>query len=328
MPRPKVSVLMPVYNGVDHLGTAVDSILGQDFDDFELLIVDDGSTDGSAEVASALRHPRVRAIHADHRGLVAALNFGLDCARGEYVARMDADDIAREDRLGIQVDRLAADPGLGLVCSNVRIIDGQGRLTGAQRESWPSSSFVRDGLLYQLPMKPIIHPSVMVRREVLDAVGGYRDFPAAEDRDLWLRALDVCRFDRIQEDLLDYRIHAGGVSRQAGSSQEVASAMAAVNRLVYEQTGVDVFVDRRELFRALTDQVRERIEKEVLPQALVFRSARSLLRNRRRFTAVATMALGYARHGSAVRRDGARRGTARIILDAVETAHRAVAVEE
>jgi hypothetical protein len=176
-------------------------------------------------------------------------------------------------------------------------------------------------------MKPVIHPSVMMRREVAEATGGYRQFSAAEDRDFWLRALDRYRFDRLEGTLLDYRIHCGGVSRDRGSGAEVSSAMSAVNWLVFQDTGVDMFVDRTDLFADSAATVRQRIEGEVLPGAVAFRSARSAVRSGHYFAGLATFADALMRHGAASLPDGARVATRRIIDDTVASSCRLLTVE-
>jgi len=115
MNQPQLTVLMPVYNGGPFLRSAIESILNQDFSDFDFLIIDDGSTDGSHEIAASYADPRIR-LESNGRnlGLIATLNRGLDLARGTYVARMDADDIAFPDRLSKQLTFMEAHPEIGL----------------------------------------------------------------------------------------------------------------------------------------------------------------------------------------------------------------------
>lgn len=286
MTAPKVTVLMPVYNGGSYLELAVRSILMQVFDDFEFIIIDDGSDDGSPELIERLEDPRIRLVRAPHTGLVAALNLGLSLARGTYLARMDADDISHVDRLALQVAHLDTRPDVGLVCSDVTVIDGAGRITGTQSEPDHPGDILLDGLLYRRRMKPIIHPSVMMRREVFETLGGYRDFASAEDRDFWLRASERHRFSRMNQRLLSYRIHAGGLSRTKGSRQAVSSGMAVLNYHVQRETGVDLFEDQPEIFRRTAAKLRQRLESEVLDAALAFRAAREDFRNGRRLRGI------------------------------------------
>ena len=120
--KPRVSVLLPVYNAAETIGRAIDSIRGQTLTDWELVVADDGSTDRSAEIIAdrATGDPRIRFHHFEHRGLVPTLNDAIDLARGPYLARMDADDESAPDRLGLQVDYLERNPQTGLVASRVR----------------------------------------------------------------------------------------------------------------------------------------------------------------------------------------------------------------
>ncbi len=327
MTQPKVSVLMSVYNGGKYLRLAISSILTQEFRDFEFLIVDDGSSDDSAGLVESFNDPRVRLIRAPHEGLVSSLNLGLSEATGLYVARMDADDIARTDRLAVQVAHLDANQHTGLVCSNIRVIDAEGEVVGVQRDAWPDMASLRDGLLYRRRMKPVIHPSVMMRREVAESIGGYRHFEAAEDRDFWLRALDKYRFDRLEQDLIDYRIHPSGISREKGSRQQVSSAMSAVNWLVQQQTGVDMFAAHSELFTTVARAVRSRIEQEVLPGAIAFLTARSAIRAGDRLAGLVGLTTAVAKYGRVALPDGARIATRRIIDEVVTSACSTVILE-
>lgn len=313
MATPRISVLMTVYNGGAYLRPAIDSILCQDTDDFELVVVDDGSTDGSTELLEGLTDPRVALVQAPHAGLVTALNLGIAKARGAYIARMDADDIARPDRLRVQSAYLDSHPEIGILCSNVRIINGEGRVTGRQQARIDSRSKLREGLLYRAAMKPIIHPSVMMRREVVERLGGYREFSSAEDRDFWLRASREFDFHRLKEELLDYRIHAGGISRVKSSQQATSSAMAAVMELVFEQTGIDLFGSVTAAEE--TEKMRARLERDVLGPTIAFRAARNRM-GAERFRGGIDLSLVLLKHGFKATSRGSREATLQIIEEA------------
>src|SRR5205823_3104415 len=124
---PQVTVLMTVYNGEHYLRPAMESILGQTFTDFEFLIIDDGSTDGSVEIIRSYHDPRIRLYVEPHRGLVPALNRGLSLARGRYIAHMDADDLADVRQLAQQVAFLDAHPAVVLVGCRIRYTDEDGQ---------------------------------------------------------------------------------------------------------------------------------------------------------------------------------------------------------
>ncbi|MCB1152084.1 glycosyltransferase [bacterium] len=224
---PIVSVLMPVHNGERYLASAVASILDQTFDDFELLIVDDGSTDASADIACAGDDSRVRYIRRAHAGLVATLNAGLALARGRYIARMDADDIALPTRLERQVAFLDEHPDIDIAGSFIAVIDGDDNVV----DKWhvPCSP---DWLARRVALHPpFAHPSVMMRREVI-ADRGYPDVPHAEDYALWLSLADRARFANVPEVLLHYRRHEASVSTRHNTTQD--SNSDAVRRAFWQ----------------------------------------------------------------------------------------------
>ena len=234
---PAVTVLMPVFNGERYLREAVTSILGQSFRDFELLIVDDGSTDASAAIIEELKRndSRVRSRFQSNQGHVAALNAGLESVRGNYIARMDADDVARPGRLEAQVRFLENHPDIGVVGTAATLIDGDGRESGVVR--FPSShGAVRWALCFG---SPIIHPSAMIRADVLRQAGGYdAEMRHAEDYDLWLRISRISRLANLEEPLLLLRKHGGNVSERSPADERrfsVHVSRAAMSDVLGEQ---------------------------------------------------------------------------------------------
>jgi glycosyltransferase involved in cell wall biosynthesis len=205
-------VVLPVHNGEDQLEAAVDSILGQTFDDLELIVVDDGSTDRSPAVLQevARRDPRVRVCRQEHGGIVAALNRGAGLARAPYLARMDADDVAVPDRLAKQVTFLDTNPGVALVGGSVEYILGEGRRL--RLRSLPTEpADIADRLM--AGKHCFVHPTVMMRTEALAQVGGYRPaFEGAEDADLWLRLAERFPLANLPDVVLAKRVHPGQVS--------------------------------------------------------------------------------------------------------------------
>ncbi|BCX50073.1 glycosyl hydrolase family 2 [Haloferula helveola] len=201
-----ISVLLPFRNASPTISSAVRSILGQSHSDFELLAIDDGSEDDSCARLGAETDPRIRLIRMPtSAGIVPALQAGLEQARGEWIARMDADDISHRDRLSLQLE-IGERNQLDVVSSKVRLIDACGR--GMQRYvEWTNSLVDSDAIAASRFIEcPVIHPSVLVRRDALLKAGGYADVPWAEDHDLWLRMLERGgRFGRIQRVLLDWR---------------------------------------------------------------------------------------------------------------------------
>lgn len=187
----RVCVLMPCRDASRHLPAAIASIQSQSFTDYEVVAVEDGSTDdtGAQLDAWARSDGRVRVIHTGPRGLVAALATGLAAARGELVARMDADDVAEPDRLEKQVALLDGDPRIAACGTGVRYFPDSRVRAGARRyEAWLNSLTTHEEIARDIFVEcPIPHPTLVIRRHVLLGVGGYRELGWPEDYDLVLR---------------------------------------------------------------------------------------------------------------------------------------------
>lgn len=205
--------MLPVRNGEQSLSTALDSLLVQTDSDFELLAIDDGSTDGTSGILTsyAARDQRLRIITTDEssgQGLVAALNLGIAKSRGRYVARMDADDICRPERLQLQAAYLDANASIGLVSSRVEFLGDREAQRGlALFVDWTNTILAPSEIeRARFIETPIIHPSVMFRRELVEQYGGYRSGEFPEDYELWLRWLDAgVRMSKLTETLLEWR---------------------------------------------------------------------------------------------------------------------------
>jgi len=224
--RPKVTVLLAVKDGEPYIRDAVASVLEQTFTNFELLIVDDASTDRTVEIVRSFADRRIRVIqNSENVGQVPSLNRGLHEARGEYVARLDADDACRPARLQRQVDLLDAEPRIGLVGTWMEIVGERGQRLGWLRKS--IEDFV-DFVYHTLIMRVYVsHPSAMYRLEPVLAAGGYDEKTGpAEDKDLW-RKLVLSRWDAriVPEPLVVYRLHDRQLSwTQAAHQREVDDA--------------------------------------------------------------------------------------------------------
>jgi len=205
--RPAVTVLMAVYNAERFLADAITSILKQSFSDFELLIIDDGSTDQTADVVRQFSDRRIQFMAAGQRlGLPGALNLGLENASGDLVARHDHDDISHPLRLEQQVAYLEANPDIALVGSRAWLIDEEGKRIGRLDRCLDEVSI----RWYQLLDNPFVHSSVMFRRSVVwDELGGYDvSLPSSEDYELWSRVLQHHAVANIPDRLLYYRLAA------------------------------------------------------------------------------------------------------------------------
>ncbi len=218
MPAPRVTVLMPVYNAAATLEAAVESLQNQTMKDFELVAVDDGSTDGSRSILRARQQtdPRLRPAFESHIGLVAALNRGLELSRGHLIARMDADDLSHPRRLEKQVRHLEAHPDVSVVGSLVRCFPSDQVREGFRiYQDWINHLVSHGDIVREIFIEsPIVHPTAMVRRHELLALGAYQDRGWAEDYDLWLRYFaEGRRFAKVAEVLLSWRDHPGRLSR-------------------------------------------------------------------------------------------------------------------
>jgi hypothetical protein len=222
---PVLSVVMSVYNGERFLLEAVGSILNQTFTDFEFIIIDDGSTDRTAEILSgyAQRDPRVRVQAQANKGRTPSLNIGIGLARGRYIARMDADDVALADRFAAQVEFLEAHPEVGLLGAAVQFIGPDRRRIGTFQPPIEDSE-IRDALR---TFNPFYHPVVMMRKDVVIAVGGYRPaFRETEDYDLFLRIAERSEVANLSSLVLLYRIHPNQTSVQ-NTTHQTACFLAA-----------------------------------------------------------------------------------------------------
>lgn len=231
-----ISVLMPVYNARRHLRQAIESILGQTCRDFEFLCVDDGSTDDSPAILAqyAGRDPRVKIITKANGGVTSALNAGLKVARGEFVARMDADDIAHPERFARQLELMRSDPRLVAVGCWVIHMNGQGIDT---HQSPPITTHEEiAACLWNGNSSAMPHYGSFMRRAALTRVDNYREqFRTAQDLDLFLRLLDVGRMQNVPMALMRYRVHEASVG--AKKAEEQAKNAREILRQAYERRG-------------------------------------------------------------------------------------------
>jgi len=206
----KISVLLPVHNEEAWLGAALDSLFTQTERNFEIVAVNDGSTDGSGEILrrAAAGDARLRVIEQPRQGIVSALNRGIAEAQGRYLARMDADDLAAPNRLQLQRNFLDAHPEIGLVGGRVRFLGDRAAQAGmALFVDWTNRLLGADEIARERFVEsPFVHPSVMFRRELVERHGGYRDGNFPEDYELWLRWLEQgVRMEKLDAELLQWR---------------------------------------------------------------------------------------------------------------------------
>jgi len=215
---PRVSVLMSVHNEGNYLAAALTSLQRQTYNDWELVVVDDGSDDQTPALLCEAAHsdPRIRVLSPGRTGLIRALNLGLEHCRGELLARMDGDDICHPRRLERQVAVMQNDPDLDLLATRIRHFP-RPRLSDGMRayEAWLNSHLEHDEIVRDMYVEsPFANPSVMLRTGRILALGGYIDHGWPEDYDLWLRyAASGARFARHPETLVFWRDHADRLTR-------------------------------------------------------------------------------------------------------------------
>jgi hypothetical protein len=222
---PRLSVLLPVYNGGPYLKSAVESVLAQSFADFELIAIDDGSTDGSGakldEMRDATGDPRLHVVHQPNAGLATTLNRAVALARGEYLARQDADDVSLPQRFARQVAFLDAHPACALLGTAARIWAGDQETDRVLRHPCENGELQLRALFDSF----FVHSSVMMRRAALDVAGAYPADPMRfpEDFDLWSRLARRFELANLPEVLQLYRELPGSISR---SKEELLATRA------------------------------------------------------------------------------------------------------
>lgn len=226
---PSISVILPVYNAERYVRESVQSVLDQSFDDFELIILNDGSTDGTKEILESFRDPRIRLVHQKNMGLALTLNKGILMSKGEFIARQDADDISLIERFNKQHDYLLSNPSCGIVGTGSVILVGQ-QPTSRRHEHPSSNGELQMRLLFD---SFFVHSSVMMRRSALNRVGMYPSDPKRnppEDFDLWLRLARYYEVANLDEPLVIYREVPNSISRsKADLINQRAIQIAAEN---------------------------------------------------------------------------------------------------
>lgn len=231
----KVSVLMPVYNGALYLQEAIDSILNQTFKDFELIIIDDGSSDDSLKIIrmNADKDKRIVVLeNKQNSGICVTLNKGLDIAKGEYIARMDCDDISESNRLAVQIEFMERNPEYGLVGSNTKIFGDNISVPYIFNfdEDW------RMCIADMIYATCVAHPAVMMRANILrEKHLRYNDeFRGLEDFYMWWQFAKISKITNIQQPLLNYRHHKKQETQKVHDEKHMAKGIRFFNeRLEY-----------------------------------------------------------------------------------------------
>jgi len=234
---PTVSVVLPVYNGALYVRAAIESILAQTFSDFELIIIDDGSTDTTAQVVTSIQDSRIIFLKQPNKGLAETLNRGISLARGRYIARHDHDDMSLPTRFEKQVAFLDAHPDYALLGtrSTIWVLD-QPTTRGHAHPS--DDALLRFELLFDCPF---VHGSVMIRRDALREVGGYttdKSRQPPEDYELWSRLIRHSKVSNLDEALLIYREVPSSITRTISFKEQLVKICAENLSFVSEKTAL------------------------------------------------------------------------------------------
>ncbi|HEY3300140.1 MAG TPA: glycosyltransferase family 2 protein [Methylophilaceae bacterium] len=262
---PLVSVLIPIYNCESYLHFTLNSLKAQTLQEFEVILVNDGSLDGSLAILNefAETDARFKVYNQKNQGIVAALNHGLAQAIGKYIARLDGDDIAHPDRLRLQYEYMETHPNCVCVGSIYRAINEKGDLIWQQKVF---SSLKQTNLKTFPPhVATLPHPSIMLRYADLKALNGYRSyFPHAEDYDLFLRLSRLGSLDIIPLYLLDYRVHQSSLSSKNLQAQIDSAMKALLAAIILQLKGSDPFkanqqLDLDGLYKMLPDRLTRQL---------------------------------------------------------------------
>ncbi len=229
----KISVIMPVYNGERYIKETIESVLTQSYTDFEFIIIDDGSTDGTLDILKKINDNRIKVLNQNHGGIVKALNLGIKESTGEYIIRIDADDICILNRFEVLVNYMDKNPQVSVCGSWASTIDEKGEFIGQLKHPPINNQDIKK---YSLLHNPFIHPSVIIRKSVIDSVGFYKNFKHNEDYELWTRVLRVGKVHNIPEFLINYRIHQNQITRKSNLKMRAVGVwvrVLAVTRLLF-----------------------------------------------------------------------------------------------
>lgn len=249
--HPKISVIMPVYNAQEYIREAIDSILNQTFSDFEFIIINDGSTDNSVEIIKNYNDPRIVLVdNTENKGLVSVLNQGLQLAQGEYIARMDADDISLPNRFMEQVNYLDKHPQVGILGAWFHIFGNKiNRIE--KKHKFPKLKDI-------LETSPVGHPVAMLRKSVFDKYNLQYDkaYKHAEDYELWVRASKLTKIANLQKVLLKYRWHDNNISAIYEKEQSLTSFIIKQKirqMLNIKKFNIDSYIDDTQLLNEFKD---------------------------------------------------------------------------
>ena len=260
-----ISVLLSCYNGARWLDEAINSVLTQTFGDFEFIIVDDGSTDSSPEIINryAGQDTRIVVIAKSNTGLADSLNVGIQHARGEWIARLDADDICEPERLELQLTKARENPSLVFIGSGLLEIDASGKPIKTYRYLSSHALLVKN--LYSARKFPP-HSSAFYRTDIVRSIGGYRvRIRRSQDCDLWLRLSEVGQLTALDEPLVRIRKHSDQISHEESGRRQIIDSRVAITSYWLRRHGFpDPVAADDEVFKAFRAWVENRLDHEQL----------------------------------------------------------------
>jgi glycosyltransferase involved in cell wall biosynthesis len=265
--NPLVSVVMPVYNGMPYLPDAVESILVQTFRDYELIIIDDCSTDGSYDYLKSLTDDRILIKRiSKNKGVTGALQEGMRYARGKYIARLDSDDVALPERLRIQIDFLQSHADVGLLGSSFYVIDENNAIVSSKRHALTDVE-IRWRMFFK---NPFFHSSILFRKEIVEKNQLGYVLKHGEDYDLWTKILDHARGFILSDPLIQYRVSEKSWTFTKGVEQADASSAIAIKQIKkYIDQDERILKDFVSWVRGITDSSSSRQQMKALYLKLV-----------------------------------------------------------
>lgn len=247
---PMVSVVIPVYNSAPYLKESIESVLAQNFQDYELIAVDDGSTDGSGEIldAYALQDSRIKVFHQENQGISGARNAGMAQARGKYIAVMDSDDVCLPDRLSKQVALMQKHPEVGICGTRCSFFGDKGEYLGTTPPI--DYKLINCWLIFTPTLS---HTSIIVRRDIVSEKKIQYDpsLKAAEDYDFYIQCMPYCRITNLKDVLMKIRTHCDSTTRQIADQGD--RTLMPVHRRVISKLGFEPSNDELELHLVISN---------------------------------------------------------------------------
>ena len=245
--KPYVSVVMPVFNAELYISEAIESILGQTYTDFEFIIINDGSSDGTESVIKSYTDDRIVYIKQENAGVGITLRNGCAMAQGKFIARMDADDISLPDRLAKQVKFMEKNTDVVLISSAVKYINEKGAEIG---RSFPYTSHW--AIVRKMKFSsPICHPAAMFRRNIYELSGGYKNIQPFEDLILWLAFLKYGKLHNLSNPLLKYRILNSSVSHSIQKEDQTKLLQFLLNKIDNEKFNNETIIEYRQFYNEI-----------------------------------------------------------------------------